>query len=107
MRSVAQTIHVARDQWHLKWDRSISPIATITSGDVIDFDLLDDSCGQIGPYSTVETLSNLDFSRVDQVNGPIYVTGTEPSDTLQVEILDVRAADWGWTAIIPKFALLT
>jgi acetamidase/formamidase len=106
MRSVAQTIHVARDQWHLKWDHSISPIATIASGDVIDFNLLDASCGQIGPDATVETISNLDFSRVDQVNGPIYVTGAEPGDTLQVEILDVRPADWGWTAIIPGFGLL-
>jgi acetamidase/formamidase len=102
----ARTIHVARDQWHLAWDHSIEPIARIASGEVIDFDLLDASCGQIGPDATVQTIGDLDFSRVDQVNGPIYVEGAEPGDTLQVDILSLAPADWGWTAVIPGFGLL-
>ena len=106
MQPVAATIHVRRDQWHLAWDNTIPPIHRIRSGEVIAFDLLDASCGQIGPDSTVEAIANLDFSRVDQVNGPIYVEGAEPGDTLQVDILDLQPADWGWTAIIPGFGLL-
>ena len=102
----ARTIHVARDRWHLAWDHSIEPIARIASGEVVDFDLLDASCGQIGPDATVRTIGALDFSRVDQVNGPIYVEGAEPGDTLQVDILSLEPADWGWTAVIPGFGLL-
>jgi acetamidase/formamidase len=106
MRPIAATIHVARDQWHLAWDRSVSPIYRVQSGEVIAFDLLDASCGQIVADSTVDAIKTLDFSRVDQVNGPIYVEGAAPGDTLQIELLDLQPADWGWTGIIPGFGLL-
>ena len=29
-----------------------------------------------------------------------------PGDTLQIDVLDVKTADWGWTALIPGFGLL-
>ena len=106
MRSLGSSIHVNRDQWHLAWDHSIEPIYRVQSGDVIEFDLLEASCGQIVADSTVDAIATLDFSRVDQVNGPIYVEGAEPGDTLQIELLDLQPADWGWTAIIPGFGLL-
>ncbi len=102
----ATSIHIRRDQWHLAWDHSIAPIASIQSGDIVSFDLLDASCGQISPQSRVDAIAALDFSRVDQVNGPIYVDGAQPGDALEVEILDLQPADWGWTAIIPGFGLL-
>ena len=101
-----RTIHVHRNQFHLAWDNSIAPIATIASGEEVEFDLLDAAGGQIGAESTVEAIPTLDFSRVDQVNGPIYVEGAEPGDTLQVEFVDLQPANWGWTAIIPGFGLL-
>ena len=44
--------------------------------------------------------------KLDQVNGPVYVVFAEPGDTLQVDVLDVQTADWGWTALIPGFGLL-
>ena len=101
-----RTIHIHRDQWHLAWDHSIPPIASLQSGETISFDLLDASCGQIVQESTIDTVRTLDFSRVDQVNGPIYVEGAEPGDTLEIEFLDLQPAGWGWTAIIPGFGLL-
>lgn len=106
MSRPAATIHVAREQFHLAWDRSIEPIATVASGDIVEIDALDASCGQITQYSTVADLAALDFSRVDQVNGPIAVEGAEPGDTLEIELLDFQPADWGWTASIPGFGLL-
>lgn len=36
----------------------------------------------------------------------MYVEGAKPGDTLQIDVLDVRTADWGWTALIPGFGLL-
>jgi len=104
--ATGRTIHIHRHQWHLAWDHSIAPIATIQSGEVVSFDLLDASCGQIVHDSTVDAISALDFSQVDQVNGPIYVEGAAAGDTLEVEFLDLQPADWGWTAIIPGFGLL-
>ncbi|GHO50921.1 acetamidase/formamidase family protein [Ktedonospora formicarum] len=104
--TTGRTIHVHRHQWHLVWDHSISPIARIQSGETVSFDTLDASCGQIGPESTAESIAALDFTRLDQVSGPVYVEGAEPGDTLEVEFLDIQPAQWGWTAIIPGFGLL-
>jgi acetamidase/formamidase len=102
-----RTIHqITRDQWHLAWDNSIAPVARVASGDTVVVDALDASCGQIGEEATVAAIEALDFGRVDQVNGPVYVEGARPGDTLQVEFLDLQPAHWGWTAIIPGFGLL-
>jgi acetamidase/formamidase len=107
METPAPSVHIRRDQFHLAWDRSIEPIATVASGDVVEIDALDASGGQITRESTVDDLGRLDFSRVDQVNGPIAVEGAEPGDTLEIELLDFQPAEWGWTASIPGFGLLT
>lgn len=106
MQTRGRTIHVTRDQWNQTWDHSIPPVARIESGDIVNFDLLEASNGQITPGDTVDAVVNLDFGRVDQVNGPVYVEGAEPGDTLQIELLDLEPAGWGWTAIIPGFGLL-
>jgi acetamidase/formamidase len=73
---------------------------------VIEFDANDAGNGQLNAASTLEDLANLDFSQVDQVNGPIAVEGAEPGDTLEIELLEFQPADWGWTASIPGFGLL-
>jgi acetamidase/formamidase len=99
-------LHITRDQNHLAWDPAIEPIASIGSGDIVEFDCLDASNGQLDAASTTETLAELDFAGVDQVNGPIEVAGAEPGDTLQVDLLEFTTADWGWTASIPGFGLL-
>ncbi len=106
MGSTVPAFHVTRDRFHLAWDPAIPPIASVASGSVVTFDCLDASGGQITAGSTVDDLAQLDFSRVDQVNGPIAVEGAEAGDTLQIDLLDFRPADWGWTAAIPGFGLL-
>jgi acetamidase/formamidase len=98
--------HIHRHQHHLLWDNSIPPILTINSGEIVSFDCLDASNGQINSQSTDQTITSLDFSKLDQVNGPIYIRDAEPGDTLEVEIIDIKTADWGWTGIIPGFGLL-
>ena len=104
--AINPAVHITRDRFHLAWDPAIEPIETVGSGDLVEFDLLDAAGGQLDGSSTVEDLGRLDFSRVDQVNGPIAVDGAEPGDTLQVDLLEFEPADWGWTASIPGFGLL-
>ena len=100
------SIHVSRDQNHLAWDPAIPAVATIGSGDVVELDCLDASFGQLNADSTVEDVATLDFSRVDQVTGPVAVEGAVPGDTLQIELLEFEPGDWGWSASIPGFGLL-
>lgn len=99
-------VHVGRDQFHLAWDHAIEPVLRVGSGDEVTFDALDASCGQITASSTSADIATLDFGRVDQVCGPVYVDGARPGDTLEVELLDFTPGDWGWTANIPGFGLL-
>jgi acetamidase/formamidase len=107
MSAPVASVHVRPEQYHLAWDRSIEPIATVASGDVVEFDANDAGNAQLTATSTVEDLKAVDFSRVDQVNGPIAVEGAEPGDTLEIELLDFQPGDWGWTATFPGFGLLT
>ncbi|HET8587047.1 MAG TPA: acetamidase/formamidase family protein [Candidatus Limnocylindria bacterium] len=102
----APTVHVNRDQNHLAWDPAIEPVASIGSGQIIEFDCLDASNGELTAESTTESLATLNFDRVDQVTGPVAVEGAEPGDTLQIELLEFEHGDWGWTASIPGFGLL-
>ncbi len=99
-------LHVARDRFHLAWDPAIPAIETVESGSVVEFDMLDASGGQLTATSTLDDLKQLDFERVDQVNGPIAVAGAKRGDTLQIDLLEFEPADWGWTASIPGFGLL-
>jgi len=98
------TIH--SDQRHFGWDRSIPPVETVAPGDIVEFDTVDASGGQISPDSTIDDVANLDFSRVNPVTGPVYIDGAEPGDALKVSFLSFVPSGWGWTAIIPGFGLL-
>ncbi|KDQ22879.1 hypothetical protein PLEOSDRAFT_1013367, partial [Pleurotus ostreatus PC15] len=101
------SIHsVRRSQNHLAWDKSIRPVVYAQSGDTIAFDCLDSSNGQITPASTASTLSSLVVAELDQVSGPVHIEGALPGDTLQVDVLEIETADWGWTGLIPGFGVL-
>ncbi len=107
MTPTARTIHhIAREQRHLAWDNSIEPVLRIASGETVTIDAVEASGGQLGPDSTIDDMARLDFAACDPVQGPIYVQDAQPGDTLQIEMLDLETADWGWTAIIPGFGLL-
>ncbi|GAC1643048.1 MAG: acetamidase/formamidase family protein [Chloroflexota bacterium] len=106
MKVTTPTIHVRRHQFNLAWDNSIPPVATVKSGEVVSLDTLDASGGQLSHLATLVELGALDFAKVNPVFGPVAIEGAEPGDTLQVELLELQPADWGWTANIPGFGLL-
>lgn len=93
-------------QIHYGWDNKITPIATVRSGSVVEFETIDASGGQITPSSNLDDVANLDFSKVNPVTGPIYVQNAEPGDVLKISIISILPSGWGWTAIIPGFGLL-
>src|SRR5579859_5577184 len=91
---------------HCRWDNSIAPLVTVEPGDIVELETKEASDGQIVPGSSVDILAHLDFSVIHPLTGPVAVVGAEPGDMLEVEVLDIRSKEWGWTAIIPGFSLL-
>ncbi|HEY4600718.1 MAG TPA: acetamidase/formamidase family protein [Cerasibacillus sp.] len=100
------TIHDFHSHSHIGWDNSIEPIAEVDSGQTISYEIVEASGGQFNRKSTAEDVKNVDFSKLNPVAGPIYIKGAKPGDTLEVEMLDFRQLEWGWTAIVPGFGLL-
>jgi acetamidase/formamidase len=100
----AHTIHT--HQHHFGWDNRIPPILTIAPGETLAFDCPDSSAGQLTRASTLADVAALDFSRVNPVNGPIFIDGAEPGDAIRISIGDFAPSGFGWTANIPGFGLL-
>ncbi len=98
------TIH--SHQHHIGWNNAFPPIAKAAPGDVLEFDCLDPSCGQITPDWKTADIARLDFGRINPTLGPIYVDGAEPGDALRITFLGYQNCGWGWTANIPGFGLL-
>jgi acetamidase/formamidase len=62
--------------------------------------------GQLRYGDPGERLSEIDRTRAYPLTGPIFVEGARPGDVLAIEMLDVQAGAWGWTAILPGRGLL-
>lgn len=97
---------LTQEHTHCRWDNSIAPLATVEPGDVVELETKEASDGQIVPGCSTDVLATLDFSVIHPLTGPVAVVGAEPGDMLEVEVLDIRSKEWGWTAIIPGFSLL-
>src|SRR5262249_19182928 len=91
---------------HNPWQAGIKPPLGGAPGDVGDVDMRDGLDYQIWPHSGVEDVVALDVTRGHPLTGPIYVEGAEPGDLLDVEILEVRASDFGFTLLFPGLGLL-
>lgn len=98
------TIH--RHHNHYGWDNSTEPVLEIEPGGTVTFETVDASGGQLSAASTVESVTALDFSKVNPVTGPVRILGAEPGDALSVKVLEFKPSGWGWTANIPGFGLL-
>jgi acetamidase/formamidase len=98
------TIH--KHEHHIGWDNSLKPVATIAPGQSISFDVYEASGGQLSPSSDVASISQLDFSKINPVAGPVYIDGAAPGDVLKITLLSFTPSGWGWTANIPGFGLL-
>ncbi|WP_040979497.1 acetamidase/formamidase family protein [Oceanobacillus jeddahense] len=103
---MAKTHICPTDIVHYTWHKKHEPILTIDSGDTVIFETREVTDNQFNLQSTTEAIATLDWDRVYPLAGPVYVNGAEPGGTLAVEILDLKAKSWGWTAVLPGLGLL-
>ena len=102
----AMTHHVVDpDRFHHVWDLDLEPTLTIASGDTVEFELRARATARSLPGGSYED-AQLDFDTMYNLSGPIHVEGAEPGDVLQVDVLALKAGNWGWTAILPGMGLL-
>lgn len=106
MPAEPKSFHLGPDSARFGWSRDFEPTLTVASGAEVLLEPPDSSGGQLHLGSDAEDVAKLDFGKVNPVVGPIVVEGARPGDTLQVEILEMSPATWGWTAQIPGFGLL-
>jgi acetamidase/formamidase len=90
---------------HHDWDETLQPILAIESGDVVHFDLLEAGNRQVKPGDSYADVT-FDFDTLYNLSGPITIAGSEPGDTLAIDVLELTHGSWGWTAILPGFGLL-
>ncbi len=75
------------------YDPNEKPRLVVNSGDTISIETISHSLGQIKPGVDMGEIVNLrkenDGGGPHSITGPIYVTGAEPGDTLEVRILRI------------------
>jgi acetamidase/formamidase len=94
------------EQVHYEWNNALPPRLEIEPGDTVVFDTRDAADRYYRPTSThADVLARGPF-RGHPLTGPVRVRGARPGDVLVVEILEVKPAEFGWTAIRPGRGLL-
>ncbi|WP_221406718.1 acetamidase/formamidase family protein [Ekhidna lutea] len=94
------------DQTHNKWSRTIEPVLSINSGEVVEISTAEATDGQLTIDSDTSDLMNLSFEPIHPLTGPIYVNEAQPGDVIAVTLHKIEIGDWGWTAILPGFGFL-
>lgn len=91
---------------HSSWSKQNREICAVPQNEIVQIIIPDSSTMQITKDSTSETLHTLDSSRYDAAVGPIRVEGASPGDSLEIEIIQIRTGDWGWTSLSSDFGLI-
>ena len=91
---------------HDRWNRDLAPQLEVEPGDVVKFDCLDSSGGQLSANSTVDDFLRIDQSKIHTLTGPVSIKGAKPGDTLRVHVLNIQHKGWGWSSITPGHGFL-
>jgi formamidase len=91
---------------HNRWHPDLEPIAEIEPGEEIRLECEEGLGGQFTRESTHQDVANADRGLGHPLTGPVYVTGADPGQVLEVELLAYESDEFGSTALIPGFGFL-
>src|SRR5436190_12340700 len=94
------------ERLHFAWDNSLAAVLEIEPGDTVTVDTWDASGHFFARDSTSADVGKPRPHAGHALTGPIAINGAQSGDTLVVEVLEVRPAQWGWTALGPQGGLL-
>lgn len=80
------------------------PVLSVDSGSDVIFDTLDCFSGEV--QTEENTVSNIDFAKVNPATGPLYVNDAKVGDILKVTINKIEIADRGAVLTAPGLGLL-
>ena len=106
MRTLSTWHIVTKERFHYLWSKSHQPVLEIASGDRVSFQVNEVTSSQLTANSTLTHMAKLDESKFYPLAGPILVRGARTGDALDIDILSVHTANWGWSAIIPGLGVL-
>lgn len=95
---------VSREHVIFEMNKNNEPAQFADSGETVVFETLDCFSGTI--QSNDDTMSDIDFSKVNPATGPLYVNGAEVGDTLKVTINRITVEDQGVVMTAPGLGLL-
>jgi formamidase len=91
---------------HNRWHPDIPPVLRVQPGERVVLETLDALDGQITPSTTAAQVATVNLDVVHPLTGPVYINGAEPGDLLEINIVDVEPAEFGFTTQIPGFGFL-
>lgn len=117
------THHLGHEAIHTYFDNSLPAALTIAPGDTVVFATLEPSRGRVARNFAADPHRDVDPALAALIaaaarpevptplgghalTGPVAIAGAEPGDALDVTIVAVRPAPWGWTSVGPQNPLL-
>ena len=94
------------EKGHNRWHPDIPPALEVEPGEEVVLQTRNAFDGGVTPDTRPEDLNNVNLGLVHPLTGPVYIQGAQPGDLLEVNILEIEPASWGFTTIIPGFGFL-
>jgi acetamidase/formamidase len=91
---------------HSRWNRALPARLEIDPGDVVHFQCVEATGGQVHPGMSLQDLAAIDRNRVHSLTGPVCIRGAEPGDVLEIEVLDLTHHGWGYSTVVPGLGFL-
>lgn len=93
------TTNIPREKVFFAFSPRLKAIAQIEQGEEVLMQTHDCFEGQI--QTTRDLVDSLDWSHVNPVTGPLYITGTRPGDVLRIDLLELKVGEQSSMVTIP------
>jgi acetamidase/formamidase len=103
--SQSSSHYLDADVVHYTWDNALEPRLEIASGDSVTIQSRGGADNFYTRQSTSADVLRRSF-KGHALSGPIAIKGARPGDVLQVEVLELKPWDWGYTQVGPGRGLL-
>lgn len=95
---------INRERVIFEMNQENEPVETAMNGETVIFETMDCFSGEV--QTEEDTMSDIDFAKVNPATGPLYVQGADVGDTLKVTINRITLDDQGAVLTAPGLGLL-